>query len=338
MNGSEAGAARALWWNRENGSVRCTLCPHRCLIQPGQRGRCGVRQASADGQTLEALNARLAAAIHLDPIEKKPLFHWQPGSRILSVGTVGCNLACPFCQNWELARWDPSVGLFRITPQGLLKAARDSGSRSVAFTYNEPLVWYEFLTESAPLLQREGFDVVLVTNGTINPGPLEAILPFLSAANVDLKAFSETAYRKMGGYLQPVLETIRTLKKSNVHVELTHLLVPGINLERASFEDMVEWIAGLDETIPLHLSRYFPRWKWTEPATPLPVMEEYRQIASGRLFYVYPGNLPDLGITRCRKCGRDIVVRDGYNVVQLELDPLGKCRFCGQENGFVVHR
>ncbi len=338
MSGSEAKPSIALWWNRENGGIRCALCPHRCLIKPGQRGRCGVRQASADGQTLEALNAGLAASIHLDPIEKKPLFHWQPGSRILSVGTVGCNLACPFCQNWELARWDHSVVPFRITPQDLLKAARDSGSGSVAFTYNEPLVWYEFLYEAAPLLRNEGFDVVLVTNGTINPEPLAAILPFVSAANVDLKAFSEAAYRKMGGYLQPVLETIRTLKRSNVHVELTHLLVPGINLERASFEKMVEWIEGLDETIPLHLSRYFPRWKWTEPATPLGVMEEFRQIASGRLVYVYLGNLPGLGITRCRKCGRDIVVRDGYNVVRLELDQLGKCRFCGQENGFVVRR
>ncbi|NLI96600.1 MAG: AmmeMemoRadiSam system radical SAM enzyme [Synergistaceae bacterium] len=338
MSRAEEGITPALWWNREDGAIRCTLCPHRCLIQPGQKGFCGVRQASADGEFLFALNAGLAASLHLDPVEKKPLFHWYPGSRILSIGTVGCNLACPFCQNWELARWNPEVGLTGVTPQDLLKSARESGSRGVAFTYNEPLVWYEFLIEASRLLRKEGFDVVLVTNGTINPEPLGELLPFISAANVDLKAFTETAYRKLGGFLQPVLETIRSLKKARVHVELTHLLVPGINLERPSFEAMVDWIRELDETIPLHISRYFPRWKWTEPATSPAVMEEFRQTAAARLPYVYTGNVPDLGITRCRKCGRDIVVRNGYNVVQLELDPFGKCRFCGQENGFVVRR
>lgn len=336
MNFSGKGRRQAHWWHRENGSIRCELCPHRCLLKPGQKGLCGVRQADPDGQALFALNDGLASSVHLDPVEKKPLYHWHPGTEILSVGTVGCNLRCPFCQNWELARWDPSVVLQHITPQALVQAAKGMGSRGVAFTYNEPLVWFEFLFDAAPLLRREGLDVVLVTNGTINSGPLMELLPFISAANVDLKAFSEEGYRILGGFLKPVLETIQALKKARVHVELTHLLVPGINLEKRSFEEMIEWIREIDENIPLHLSRYFPHWRWTEPATPLHLMEEYREIASRRMPYVYLGNVPSPGTTRCRHCGRDIVVREGYNIVNNELDPYGKCRYCGQANGFIV--
>ncbi len=338
MNPSVSGTKQARWWHGENGGVRCELCPHRCALKPGQKGLCGVRQADPAGQILIALNDGLASCVHLDPVEKKPLYHWYPGTEILSIGTVGCNLRCPFCQNWELARWDPSLVLQSIAPQTLVQMAKETGSRGVAFTYNEPLVWFEFLLDSAPLLRREGLDVVLVTNGTINPEPMKELLPFISAANVDLKAFSEEGYRKLGGFLEPVLATIQTMKKARVHVELTHLLVPGINLEKRSFEEMIEWISGIDENIPLHLSRYFPHWKWTEPATPLPLMQEFWEIASRRMPHVYLGNVPSLGTTRCRQCGRDIVVREGYYIVHNELDPYGKCRFCGQANGFVVDR
>ena len=329
-------AAQARWWHIENGLVRCDLCPHGCLLGPGVTGLCGVRQASSNGRVLLSLNAGFAASIHIDPVEKKPLYHWHPGTQILSIGTIGCNLRCPFCQNWELARWDPSVELQPITPRGLLETAERAGSRAVAFTYNEPTVWFEFLSEAAPLLKKDGYDVVLVTNGTINPGPLKEILPFVSAANVDLKAFSEEGYKKLGGFLEPVLETIRVLKDAGVHVELTHLLVPGFNIDTVAFEAMINWICEVDAGIPLHLSRYFPRWKWVEPATELSLMEEFRGIASRKLPFVYMGNVPFSGTTRCRRCGRDIVVREGYNIVHNELDSYGKCRSCGQENGFIV--
>ena len=336
MNPSEEGLARARWWHIENGLVRCDLCPHACLLKPGGTGLCGVRKASSNGDALLAINAGFAASINLDPVEKKPLYHWRPGTEILSAGTVGCNLRCPFCQNWELARWDPSISLQPVTPESLLEAAKQSGSRAVAFTYNEPLVWFEFLSDAAPLLQREGFGVVLVTNGTINPEPLKQILPFISAANIDIKAFSVEGYRKLGGFLETVLQTIVSLKYARVHVELTHLLVPGINVDKTALEAMIDLISEIDEGIPFHLSRYFPRWKWTEPATPLPLMMEYREIASRKLPFVYMGNVPFPEATRCRRCGRDIVVREGYNISHIELDPHGKCRTCGQDNGFIL--
>lgn len=330
------GLAQARWWHLENRIIRCDLCPRRCSLKAGETGFCGVRRASSTGEDLLSLNYGLAASIHLDPVEKKPLYHWHPGTDILSIGTVGCNLACPFCQNWELARWDTSVSLLPITPKSLIEAAKRSGSRAVAFTYNEPLVWFEFLSEAAPLLRQEGYDVVLVTNGTVNPEPLKEILPFLSAANVDLKAFTREGYKKLGGFLEPVLDTICAMKGAKVHVELTHLLVPGINTDKTSFKAMIEWIREIDESMPFHLSRYFPRWKWSEPATSLDVMEEYGEIASRALPFVYKGNVPFSETTRCRRCGRDIVVREGYNIVHIELDPFGKCRACGQDNGFVV--
>lgn len=336
MNGDGAGLSAALWWHTENGRVKCDLCPHECSLKPGQTGLCGVRRANASGDTLLSLNFRLAASLHLDPVEKKPLFHWRPGSKILSVGTVGCNLRCPFCQNWELARWDSSISLEAIDPCTLVETARQHKSDAVAFTYNEPLVWYEFLHEAGPLLKREGLGVVLVTNGTINPAPLREILPFISAANVDLKVFTEEGYRMLGGELGTVLQTIKAMKDAGIHVELTHLVVPGINIDTRAFEEMVDWISQVDENMPLHLSRYFPAWKWVEAATPLAAMETFREIASRKLAFVYMGNIPEKGVTRCRGCGRDIVVREGYNVVHIELAPDGKCRYCGQDNGIVM--
>lgn len=328
--------AEARWWHPEDGRIRCDLCPHRCLLDPGETGLCGVRQAKLPHGPLLSLNAGLASSIHLDPIEKKPLFHWHPGTEILSVGTVGCNLRCPFCQNWELARWDKSVPLTPISYFDLSKALAETGSNDIAFTYNEPLVWFEFIADVAGNLHESGHGIVLVTNGTINPDPLREIIPFISAANVDLKAFSEETYRAMGGYLQTVLDTIRTMVDGGVHVELTHLLVPGMNTDRDLFEAMIDWICGIDPNIPFHLSRYFPRWKWKEPPTSLELMEEFGRLAAGKLRYVYLGNVPGTETTRCRGCGRDIVVRQGYNIMHIELAPDGKCLFCGQDNGFVM--
>ena len=328
---------KAKWWHRRGeGEIRCDLCPHRCLLTPDETGLCGVRRSSPGGDVLVSLNFGLAASMNIDPVEKKPLYHWHPGTGIFSVGSVGCNLRCPFCQNWELARWDASVGLHPVRPEELPVMAEKYRTRAVAFTYNEPVVWYEFVLEASALLREKGYDVVLVTNGTINPEPLKELLPNISAANVDLKAFSKEAYGRLGGYLEPVMETIRTLKEHGVHVELTHLLVPGLNTERRDFERMVDWIGGLDKDIPFHLSRYFPRWKYSKPATPAELMEEYAALASKRLNFVYQGNVHAPGVTRCPGCGRDIVVREGYNIVHNELDLLGNCRTCGRDNGFIV--
>jgi len=327
----------AKWWHRRvEGGIQCDLCPHRCLLMPNETGLCGVRRSSASGDALLSLNFGLAASMNLDPVEKKPLYHWYPGTAIFSLGTVGCNLRCPFCQNWELARWDPSVNLLPVRPEELPVMAEKCRTRAVAFTYNEPLVWYEFILEASALLREKGYEVVLVTNGTINPESLRELLPAISAANVDLKAFSKEAYGKLGGFLEPVMETITMMKELGIHVELTHLLVPGLNTERHDFERMVDWIGGLDEDIPFHLSRYFPRWKYSRPATPTDLLEEYAALASKRLNFVYQGNVDTPGVTRCPGCGRDIVVREGYNIVHNELDLRGKCRTCGRDNGFVV--
>lgn len=320
--------------------VRCELCPHECVLKEGQSGICGAR-INQKGE-LWSRNYGVVSALSLDPIEKKPLYHYHPGEPILSVGTVGCNLHCPFCQNESLSRYYDDqfqAELPVLSPEDLLLRVKSSGSFGLAYTYSEPIVWYEMVRDTAALLSDEGLKNVIVTNGFVNPEALQEWIPFLDAANVDLKAFDPKSYSKLGGRLQPVLETISILKEKGVHVELTTLLVPGINLEKKQLKELFGWIARLDRSIPLHLSRYFPHYRYSEPPTSLETMQEAFEEARSVLDFVYLGNVTGPSDTLCPNCGSVLVERSGYEVHKKSLIQKGHqavCGNCGKEVHFVI--
>lgn len=276
----------------ENGVVICELCPRDCVIKPGQKGFCRVRE-NRDG-VLEALNYGKYTVAAIDPVEKKPLYHFYPGSSILSVGTFGCNFHCGFCQNWQIAHQateGESVSAETLVTWAL--AAAKKGSIGVAYTYSEPLMWYEFILEAAKQVQKVGQKNVLVTNGFINPEPFKRLLPYIDALNIDVKGFTEEFYRKIvKGKLEPVLATAEAAYQAGKHVEITTLLIPGLNDSKEEVEKLVCWISEkLGPEVPLHFSRYFPNYQLDLPSTPIKTLQSAQEIALKKLNYVYLGNV-----------------------------------------------
>ena len=275
-----------------NNRVTCHLCPHYCKLNEGQIGFCGARQAES-GQVI-SLNYGKITALALDPIEKKPLAYFHPGSMILSVGSFGCNMSCPFCQNYSIAtRKKDQVRIRDISPEQLIKLAqveKKRGNIGIAFTYNEPLIAFDFILDTAKLAETEDLEIVIVSNGQINEPYLKQLLPYVSAWNIDLKSFSETGYRKLGGDLNTVLKTIELIQAA-AHVEITTLVVPGISDDQEEMRAQAEYLASLDPNMPLHLSRYFPCYKYTEPATDKMKIRELKQIAEQYLNRVRLGNM-----------------------------------------------
>jgi len=316
-----------------DGFVQCLLCPHRCLIGEGSAGRCGARKV-VEGELYSA-NYGLCAAAHFDPVEKKPLYHFYPGHTILSLGTVGCNLACSFCQNWTLARGNPEPGngAFTLSPKRVLEMLKNQGSPEevlgVAYTYNEPTVWYEFIYDTAQLVRQHGYRNVMVTNGFISPEALTELLFFIDAFNIDVKAFDDGFYRQhCRGALRPVLETVK-LAASRSHVEITCLLIPALNYSPLELERLVDWLSSISPEIPLHFSRYFPQYQLDLPPTPLDTLRQAREIARRKLHYVYLGNvdLPGGADTFCPRCGNLLIRRHRYETTISGLDG-SFCQFC----------
>ena len=277
-----------------NEAVQCQLCPHRCKIQPGRHGICRMR-ANLHG-TLESLNWGRIVSIAFDPIEKKPLYHFHPGTRILSLGSLGCNLRCFFCQNYEISQALPEscTRLPIYHPESFIPLAKkEPDNIGIAFTYNEPTVWYEFMLETAMLAQQNNLKTVMVTNGYINPEPLAQLLPFMDAFNVDLKAFTDEFYRKhTGSTLAPVLETLKQIRAAGKHLEITTLVIPTLNDDPVVFAKQIDWLA--DELGPdtiLHLSRYFPHYRCTIEQTPRKTLDQLQEIAMKRLRHVHLGNV-----------------------------------------------
>lgn len=272
-------------------SVTCELCFHHCRLAEGQTGTCRAR-ANRDG-TIVPLNYGRLTALALDPIEKKPLRRFHPGSLILSVGSFGCNLHCPFCQNAEIAAAGAEVCTRDCTPERLVQEAlrlRDRGNIGVAYTYNEPLVGYEYVRDCAEQVRRAGLCNVLVTNGTIAENPWRELLPLLDAVNIDLKGFTETWYRRLGGDLETVKRSIE-LAARGCHVEVTTLVVPGENDSEEEMRALSAWLASVDPEIPLHVSRFFPRHRMQDrPPTPVRTVCRLAEVARERLSYVYTGN------------------------------------------------
>lgn len=277
----------------------CWLCPHHCHLSDGQTGFCRARQNQ--GGIIRSLSYGLLTSAALDPIEKKPLYHFRPGSMILSLGSFGCNLRCPFCQNYTISQAGrdgfegQQLPMDRTSPKEIVAAAQrleeTSGNIGVAFTYNEPLVGYEFVYDTARLLKEAGLAVVLVTNGQIEKDPWLHLLPYVDAVNIDLKGFTQSFYDWIGGDLKTTKAAIEMAAEAGVHVEVTTLVIPGKNDGAEEMAAEAEWLAGLSAELPLHLSRYFPRYRSKIPMTPVETLQRLRRIAGARLRFVHLGNV-----------------------------------------------
>ncbi len=316
--------------------IRCYLCPHECLIVKDRRGICGVRKNI--GGTLVSEVYGYPVAIHYDPVEKKPLYHFHPGKQVLSIGTVGCNMKCFFCQNCDISQETmDSYGKLREIPVSEIISMAEIKSKNigVAYTYNEPTIYYEYMKDIAIEIRCRKMKNLIVTNGYISEKPLRDLLRYADAFNVDLKSFNDEFYRSYTkSRLDPVLNTIRIIAEAGIHLEITHLLIPGLNDDVGEFDRMVNWIADIaGPDTPFHLSRYFPRYKATEPVTPLPVMKKFRKIAGERLNYVYLGNIDDSesSTTYCKNCQEPVIERHGYHTSTEGLGDDGKCVYCGTE-------
>jgi len=270
----------------------------------------------------------------LDPLEKKPLYHFFPGYNILSIGSYGCNMRCDFCQNWQISQEIPALSKSRTNPDHLVSEALASYRNiGIAFTYNEPVIWFEFVRDVAVKIKEKGLYNVMVSNGFINQGPLDELLTFTDAFNIDLKSFSEHTHKKLtGADLKPVLETLKHIAASGKHLEITTLVIPGKNDSEMELEAECRWIAGeLGENTPLHLSRYFPMYKRNDPSTPEKTLDRLFEIASGYLRNVYLGNVSGHSgqDTCCGSCGTLVTKRTGYSIRTVNLDNEGKCLKCG---------
>lgn len=325
----------ARYQSAESGmKARCHLCPHLCLVADGKAGICRVRY-NRDGKLFTGVYGRVAA-MHSDPIEKKPLYHFLPGSEILSVGTPGCNLHCSFCQNYHLSQHESfdSVRQLPVTPAEIVeKAAAIPGNTGIAYTYNEPTVFFEMMLDTATLAKDRGLKNVAVSNGFINQEPLKELLRVTDAFNIDLKAFDDHFYKRIaGGGLFPVLDSLKTIYTSGRHLEITFLVIPSLNDSLTQFSQMTRWISSeLSPDVPLHLSRYFPAWKMDLPPTPVPLLQQMAHAARENLNFVYTGNVQDdrYSSTICPRCGKSVIERSGYAVRITGLTGNGTCIHCG---------
>lgn len=314
--------------------VKCHICPHECTIAPDHTGICLCRK-NFDGK-LRPINYGQISSAAMDPIEKKPLYHFFPGSTIYSIGSWGCNFKCDFCQNWNISQ--QSVATEYVSPVEAVRRAKAEGSIGIAYTYNEPMIWFEYVRDTATLARAAGLKNVLVTNGYVNAGPLDRLLELVDAMNIDIKGFSEEFYRRRPrGQLLPVLATVERAAK-RCHVETTTLLIPGQNDFREEIIALRDWILKhLGPDSPTHVSAYSPRYKAREPATSAETVLEACKILEKKLHFVYAGNIVagDLSNTRCYNCGAVAVERAGYRVKAEGLSG-GACAKCGRELNMVV--
>jgi pyruvate formate lyase activating enzyme len=326
--------AEALYWEPTgDGSVRCALCPRSCLIPEGGHGVCLGRVNRAGRLFADGFGR--CVSIAMDPVEKKPLYHVCPGRDVLSVACNGCNLRCDFCQNWTIAQEPARTSAVR--PAELVRIAAESGSFGIAYTYTEPLVWYEFLLETGAAAAEKGLMNILVTNGVVNEEPLRRLLPLVGAMNVDLKSMRPEFYQEHchADALEAVKRTIR-ITAASCHVEVTNLLIPGLNDSEEETRELVDFVASVDVRIPLHFSRYFPQHRMTLLATPLPTLIRAADIAAETLYYVYLGNAGGAGRadTACPVCGNLLVRRGGYEASVIGIAD-GACLRCGRKADFL---
>ena len=313
--------------------VQCALCPNFCVLRDGERGRCKVR-VNVGGTLRTLVYGRIVSAA-VDPIEKKPLFHVLPASRAMSIATAGCNLGCVFCQNWQISQMYPeNVPHRKVTPEWVVESAVQSRCDTIAYTYNEPSVFYEFMVDTATLAHAKGIRNVWITCGYINPEPLRKLCKVIDAANVDLKGFTDVFYKRyLAAKLAPVLSTLKVLKEEGVWFEITNLIIPDVNDEPGQIREMCKWIvANVGPDVPVHFSRFHPDYKLrNKPSTPLATLDMAARVAREvGVRYVYVGNVrrSDSGNTYCPQCRRLLIERRAYWVVQNNIRE-GKCPGCG---------
>ena len=344
MAGSEStgreldGVPATLVRDREGDTVECTACAHRCVLSPGQRGVCRVRE-NVDGE-LRLLTYGLVFDPSpgppgtVDPIEKKPLYHFHPGSSVLSFGGAACNFRCAFCQNHHLAFSDPEeIELRAVSPTEAVKSALDQGAAGIAWTYNEPTIYAEYVRDGAKAAQEAGLYTVMVSNGYFTEEFLAEVGPYIDAINVDIKGFRETPHLKfMGGHLQPTLDSVERAVEAGIHVEVTYLVIPDLNDDPAEIREFAEWVAGIDPSIPVHFSRFHPDHEMLDrPATPIETLERAHEISvEAGLEFVYVGNVRDqrYNSTVCPDCGRTWIRRAGFDSTVV-ADLAGDCE-CGR--------
>jgi pyruvate formate lyase activating enzyme len=318
---------------KSGNKLECLLCPHYCELARGKTGICGVRKNTGD--SIELMTYGIISGYSLDPVEKKPLYHYFPGHNILSMGSYGCNMRCDFCQNYHISQDIPEK---KMPEKQISKIISDSlnadNNIGVAFTYNEPIIWFEFMRDVAQKIKADGLHTVMVSNGFVNPGPLEEITDFIDAFNIDLKAFNNDFYRKLtGSELDPVKNALIQIARSGRHLEVTSLIIPGENDDEKSMELQTKWMADeLGREVPFHLSRYFPTYKRDNPPTPEGSLKNLYDIASEKLDYVYLGNSHSGSgqNTVCSGCRTTVTMRSGYEIRTVNLDNEGKCTVCGK--------
>ncbi len=323
------------WHPLADGRVQCDLCPRECKLGEGQRGLCFVR-ARLGGKVVLTGYGR-SSGFCVDPIEKKPLHHFLPGTPVLSFGTAGCNLACRFCQNWDISKSLETDTLSAVAgPEDIAAAAAEHGCRSVAFTYNDPVIFHEYAIDVARACRARGLRAVAVTAGYVNPEPRAEFYRHMDAANVDLKAFTEKFYHDVcAARLAPVLETLEYIhRETRVWLELTTLLIPGLNDGDDELEQLTRWVADrLGPDVPIHFSAFHPDWRMLDrPPTPPAILSRARKIARANgLHYAYTGNVHDRAgdTTCCHGCGADLIVRDWYRILEWHLTDDGHCQRCG---------
>ena len=329
------------WKSLGKGLVQCQLCPRECVLRSGERGECKVRE-NRNGR-LYTMVYDLPCAVHADPIEKKPLFHVLPGTKSFSIATAGCNLKCKFCQNWTISQYPPEqTDNYYLPPRDVVEMAKRSACPSIAYTYTEPTVFYEYMLETAKLAKESGIMNVMHSAGYINEEPLREICKYLDAANIDLKGFSDEFYREFtDARLSPVLRTLKILKEEGVHTEITNLIIPTKNDNPEEIRKMCKWIVeNLGKEVPIHFSRFWPQYKMKNLSpTPIKTLEMAKRIAREEgLRYIYVGNVPGHGgeNTYCPQCNRLLIQRVGFHVLRNNLSYAftggkieGRCKYCG---------
>jgi pyruvate formate lyase activating enzyme len=323
-----------LWQVEGEGRVECFLCAHRCRIAPSKFGVCSVRQ-NREGKLVTHVYGEVIAA-HIDPIEKKPLYHFLPGTTSFSIATVGCNFRCPFCQNWQISqagKKGKALGSGEaLSPSEIVRSAKGRGCRSISYTYTEPTIFFEFAYDTAKLAQAAGLANVFVTNGYMTAEALRVIQPVLDAANVDLKAFRDETYKKVcGARLNPVLDSIRLMHELRIWVEVTTLVVPGMNDGDEELSAIARFIASVSPDIPWHISRFHPDYQYTQtPATPVETLRKAATLAKeAGLKFIYVGNVwGEAEETCCPRCGKVLIRRSGFSVEENKVKA-GKCYSCG---------
>lgn len=319
----------------EEGRVECQLCPRKCQVADKERGYCGVRE-NRNGSYKTLVHSRVVA-LNIDPIEKKPLYHFLPGSEALSLATAGCNIECKFCQNWNISQFRPEqVKSTTITPSQMVRVARERSVPIIAYTYSEPVIFYEYMDDIAVEAQKAGVESVMISNGYILQQPMEDLIPHLAAVKVDLKAFTEHFYKEYcSGELKPVLDILKLLSRSKIWYEIVVLIIPTLNDGKTEIHQMTSWIRDeLGPDVPVHFSRYHPTYKIKNiPVTPVSTLQRCYDIAKEEgMNYVYCGNIPGhpSESTFCPKCGKVVIKRFGYSILENNLKN-GLCTGCGRE-------